>query len=487
MISKTILLNKYFFIFLLILNINSKNHSKDLSIGQEIIEEIHSTEQKQCNQDLIASYIEEIKISETTTPVSPNEVMIAECPNIKMSCCSTFEIDYLLNEFDAKVQKIQKIKTLFENTVKYMNNINVNSFSKFLFHVMDKFEDKCGIKHIDLQLSRNHLVMGSKQIFEKFDQVFQKRIELKSSQICEFCDYKLHKSLLEGSQKTILEEEICSKFLKDDGTDYIDFMNMLWELALIREGLNCVYNHMNDPEYQLEQKLIKKMHIDVEQKVSIIDKPILPKHSRYSQLSNDEKTMLLADGSRSIIQFYAKQVVNNFEKMNLFDRTTLPNLEEQTEINGLIKHCTVLPTLKGMTECESLCKGYFKLDNLEDQIAPFLHEVIFSVNQYFYSTEDTKDKDSPKWREEISKDLQDEEYIQQVTFPHYLEVRKTQEVDYEEVDLSKLDLEIVFKGDSIPDILYHTSPYLDYVMKYEYNSSWTLSILVLSLLTLLTK
>jgi hypothetical protein len=458
------------------------------SIGQEIIEEMNSPDPKQCNKDLIATYINEINISETDSPVSPNEQLALECPNIEMSCCSSFEITYLLKEFDLKVQKIQKIKNLFIDTVKYLNNVDVNSFSKFMFHIMDKFQDKCGIKHIDLQLSRNHLIMGHEQIFQKFDQVFKKRIQSKSSQICEFCDYGLHKSLLAGSTSTFLKEDSCSKFLLDDATDYIDFMNMLWELALIKEGLDCVYNFMNDPEYLMEEKIIKKMHIDVEQRVSVIDKTKKQINPRYKELTSEEKTLLMADGSRSIIQFYAKEVVNSFENLNLFDRTTLPNLEEQTEINGLIKHCTVLPTIKGMKECQSLCKSYFKFDSLEDQIAPFLHEVIKTINKYFYSSESDSKKDSPKWRKNLIKDLENSDYIKDVTFPHYLEPKfdLSNHVDFEKVDLSDLDLDIVFKHEKAPEELYQTSPYLDYVMSYEYKWSNIPKLFgVLALLTLL--
>lgn len=453
--------------------------SKALSIGQEIIEQLHTVEHKACSKDLIATYVDELNISETEEPVPPMDVQFSECPNLELTCCSTFEFEYLLKKFDDKVIKVRMIRDLFEQTVKFLNNVNVNLFSKFKFHLLDQFEEKCGIKHIDLQLSRNHLIMGQEEIFAKFDKVFGKRIELKSSKICEFCDYDLHHSVLQHSKLFYLKEDTCVKFLGEDATDYIDLMNILWELALIREGLICVHNHMTNPDYQLQQRLIRKMNLDVEQRISVIDREYASKRSvssggsRASRFSDvyPEKALMLTDGSRSIIQYYAKEKINSFETMNLFDRTTLPNLEEQTEINGLIKQCRVSASLEDKTECQSLCKGYFEFDNLEKQIASFLENVIETTQNYFYSDAHNEQQDNPEWRRTILEKYTDTEYIRDLTFNHYLEPKNTPSTQHSfiEVDLSTFELEFIARHQSVSGVNYQLSPYIDFMMSFEYN------------------
>ena len=454
---------------------------------------------KKCNTDLTATYIDELSLSETTEPIPILIDDHVDCVGLEMTCCSSFEFNYLLRKFDNNVAKVRETKKLFKDTVKFLNNIDVTLFDKFKFHLMDKFEETCNIKHIDLQLSRSHLMNGYLQIFDTVEKVFEKRIELRSSKICQICDYNFHKTLLKGHDKIYMNENICLKFLSNNAKDYIDLMNILWELALIREGLECVFEQMNDPEFKIEQKLIKKMGIDVDNsKVSILKSDAsqittseisdMSKTLKKVSLNYADKAILLTDGSRSIIQYYAKEVMNSFESMNLFDRTTLPNLEQQTEINGLISHCKVVPTLKDYQECLSLCKGYFNIDIIEEQIATFLQEVVKTANKYFYLSEETKNKDSPKWRADITKDLLNEEFIKDVTVGHYLEPRFTssQTHSFVEVDISKIDMDMIFNDqEDLYKEIYKINPYLSIIEQYRFKFIQILGAMVTLTFTIL--
>lgn len=483
-------------IFIILFSIKSTRSSQKLhSIGADILEQMHTEEPRKCYLDLIASYIDELNFAETSEPIAVIDQESFGCRGVHLSCCSTFEKDFLITKFKNNVEKIHHIKDIFKDAIRVLNNINPTTFDQLKFHLMDKYEDVCKIKHIDMQLARSHLMNGQEQIFEKIDQVMGKRIQLKSSTICEFCDYNFHKNLMGGSTEIFLDEQTCDRFLEEDAKDYIDLMNILWELALIREGINCVYEHMMDPQTLLKNKIISLMNVNVSDsrvvlnddgsaKVSVDSAP-----SRKLDLDYNNQAILLTEGSRSIIQYYAKEVLNSFEHMNLFDRETLPNLEEQTEINGLISHCKVVESLEDMKECQSLCKGYFNFDIIEEQIAPFLHQLVLSVNKYFYSTEKEMKKDSPKWRQQRTKDILDEGYITQLSFRHYLEpkIDSSETHTYKPVDISGLRLKVLFDHSLTPaEEFFIITPYTSYIEEFRFKGStiWTALFVISSILLL---
>ena len=328
-----------------------------------------------------------------------------ECKTMISSCCSNFEFDFLVEKYDEKVKKINKIKVLLKDTIRYINNIGINKFEEFKYNLMNKFEEKCQIKHIDLQLSRISLNIGVNDIFKKIDQVFGKRIEIKSAEICDFCNYKFHQRLQLGENTLHISEKTCKRFLKEDAKDYIDLLNILWEIALIREGLNCVSRELNDEEYQIKEKINKRLNLDVSENRQVLengetkdltssDISKMSKSPNKLSLKFDQKYLMEEKGA-SIIKLNSKYFMNNIENLNLFDKNSLPNLEEQTEINGIISNCNVSLNFNKNNECSSICKEYFNMNTLENQLAYFLQDVIKSVNSYFYTSKKEKKKTIP--------------------------------------------------------------------------------------------
>lgn len=480
------------------------------------------SEKQLCTVDLTASYVNEMKFSETKVPIEPEGVVREECPHIEQSCCSTFEFESLQEQFQNKKTRIEKTFELLEDTIEYVNLIGETTFSKFKFALLEKFEDKCQTPHIDVQLAHLHLTLAKDRIIEISRQALQKRRSARSSRACEICDYDFHR-LFQGDgeyPEMQVSLEQCELFLQNHAQQWIDFLNVLWELSLINHGLKCVMRESNSEDYIIQEKLAKLPHRlsasasntlnqdgKTQSEFSIINQGIeyrnmsLNESSRIENGNNElsqqflmaEKNMMVSESDRSIIQTKAKIVLKNLPNLNLQLLSNLPNLEEETEIDGLIKQCQVSSTPLEDESCVSLCLDWFFSNQIESQLPLFLRDIILTINNFFYSHPDHQNEDHPDKRKKIEDKVENRDEVKMLGFKAYLEAYWNEGFDQRVMEENVIDLDLLGKAIidekvTPSDYQYLLQPFRFYMLSEYYASKFIVKVwLLASVLFLILK
>ena len=464
-----------------------------------------------CVMELTASYVNELKLSETLSPITPGEELHQQCPHIVSSCCSSFEFESMREQFEDKKTRMGKTFEILEQTLEYVNNIGETTFSKFKFALLEKFEDKCETPHIDVQLAHLHLTLSKALIIDLSQRALNRRRSARSARACDICDYDFHRLFQERGPNPEMQVGMgeCKAFLDNHAQEWIDFLNVLWELSLINRGLKCVMRESNSQDYIIQQKLGRLPHRSSTQYSKILNQGLqsdysLQKHGFESKTpeNNDmlqqsemfdlekslmaENIMISNKDDRSIIQTKAKLVVQNLPNLNLELISNLPNLEEETEIDGMIKQCQVSVDPLSDPVCVNICLDWFFSNQIESQLPIFLRDVILTVKQFFYSSEEHQDDDHPKRRKEIESHVENREEIELLSFPAYLEANWTSEIPTHRVqsegliDLDSLSKAIV-DDHTTPEYRYLLRPFEDFMDSEFYAgvSKWIVSLTAL--------
>ena len=197
----------------------------------------------------------------------------------------------------------------------------------------------------------------------------------------------------------------------------------------------------------------------------------------------------MEEESRSEVQLQAKKLMSNLLEKDLFRKESLPNLEEQTEINGLIAHCGVVNNLESQPDCLSLCEDFFYSNKIEEQLPMFLRDLVIVSENYFYSDPKTEKKDNPVLRAEISQSLFEKSFVEKLGFSSYLQVQKSQEDTVKllqsAVNLRGYPVEVYFPKGELESKVFQLDPYDMYMDFYYYERVQIFGGLLMLVVTML--
>lgn len=188
---------------------------------------------------------------------------IAECPNIKNTCCSKNEITRVIKKFDYSIMPI--IQKQYKAVYDMINFVleNYDSLNKFAYNIyrLPKKDPIC-------ELSSKNIIFTpiSKDFITKFSEYMQNAFKFslnaRNGMYCALCNYDFNKTMIE--ERTIkLSGEFCNRMIKDT----FDFTSA-YNLQLIDYFNNLIKVLQCDPIYGEERQETK---LKFEENKAIID------------------------------------------------------------------------------------------------------------------------------------------------------------------------------------------------------------------------
>ena len=214
----------------------------------------------ECNNELLNSYMPSSYI-ESQKPQKPSDEMDFFCPNVKSSCCSDYQLRYLMHRYMSGKLLLLKVKISLEDLFAVFTTINKSQIMS-LFE-MNKF---CFKEKTFTELDQVVMSLKSANIKSLTDQYFQKKLNFFKGFVCTMCSERqsvffdvVKKKDFEIQSQATISTDMCYDYISEH-SQYLKIKQLIGQMRVLLGSIECAVDNMDFDQNHELRKIFFQSH-----------------------------------------------------------------------------------------------------------------------------------------------------------------------------------------------------------------------------------
>jgi hypothetical protein len=263
----------------------------------------------ECNNELLNSYLP-VGYLQSNRPEDPSEEMRLFCPNVKGSCCSDYQLRYLMHRYMSGKLLLLKIKISLEDLFAVFTTIDKSQITSL--YELNGF---CFKEKSFSELDKKIIALKSANIKNITDEFFKKKLNFFKGFLCSMCSERqsvyfniLKKYNNEIQSEATISGEMCYDFISEHNL-YLKIKQLIGKMRVILGSIECAVKNM---DFSQEDELRKIFFKSTGR--------VLRSHNSESSLEGDFATISLGRGANQRLR-KNKEINSEFTLKSMYNKT----------------------------------------------------------------------------------------------------------------------------------------------------------------------